>query len=71
MRRPCEKDFNIPTSREEWEEMKMKLGQCGVDEETAKTMMKKRWSDFEKAKKEYNDAQQLSPNPSCQQESQH
>ena len=33
--------------------MKIKLGQCGVDKETAKSMMKKRLCDFEKAMKEF------------------
>ena len=34
--------------------MKLKLGQCGVDEEAAKIMMKQRMSKFEQALKEFN-----------------
>ena len=48
---PTEKDFNIPTTQSEWEEMKRMLSQCGVDEESAKSMIKERLLKFEKAKR--------------------
>ena len=44
---PTEKDFNIATSKGEWDEMKRMLSQCGVDQETAKTMIKVRLLEFE------------------------
>ena len=75
---PTEKDSNLPTCQAEWDEMKMKLGQFGVNEEAAKLTMKQRLVIYEEALKEFNKAADCtgdytdSPiHMQCQQESQH
>ena len=61
-KRPIEKDFNLPTSQEEWDQMIQKMGQCGIEEKIAKTMLRQRMTEFQKALKEFNESEDQSNN---------
>ena len=52
-KRPCEKDFNLPTSREEGEQMLNLMSTCGINRESGVSMLKERKEKFELAVKEY------------------
>ena len=52
-KRPCEKDFNLPTTKEECDQMFNLMTACGIDRATGITMLKERKEKFELAVKEY------------------
>ena len=52
-KRPCEKDFNLPTTKEECDQMFNLMTACGIDRATGITILKERKEKFEQAVKEY------------------
>ena len=52
-KRPCEKDFNLPTTKEECDQMLNLMTACGIERATGITMLKERKEKFEQAVKEY------------------
>ena len=53
IKRPCEKDFNLPSTKEECDQMFNLMTACGIDRATGITMLKERKEKFEQAVKEY------------------
>ena len=52
MKKPNEKDFNLPTNRDEFEQMIAIMNSCGIDRATGITMLKERKSKFDLATKD-------------------
>ena len=51
---PREKDFNLPTSRVELDEMLSLMYKCGIERSTAVTMLKERKEKFDLAVENYS-----------------
>ena len=49
-----EKDFDLPTNKEECDQMFAMMTACGIDKVTGITMLKERKEKFEMALNEYN-----------------
>ena len=53
IKRPTEKDFNLPNTKEECEQMLSLMSACGIDKLTGTKMLLERKSKFEQALKDY------------------
>ena len=54
---PSERDFNLPTTKDEWDQMLSMMNECGIEKLTAITMLKERKAKFDSAVKEYKKTQ--------------
>ena len=57
---PSEKDFHLPKSQAEWDEMKTKMMSCGMEESKIKSMMQERFQKYEQVLNKYKDKQTVS-----------
>ena len=55
-----EKDFHLPKSQAEWDEMKTKMMSCGIEESKIKSMMQERFQKYEQVLNKYKDKQTVS-----------
>ena len=53
LKRPVEKDFNLPTTKDECVEMLSMMSVCGIDKASGMAMLRERKERFELAVKEY------------------
>ena len=51
---PMESDFNLPTTREEYEQMLTLMSSCGIDREAGIKMLRERKVKYDAAVKEFN-----------------
>ena len=51
---PSLKEFNIPESQQQWDEMITKLGECGFDQMKATSIIKEKKVLFDAAVQEWN-----------------
>ena len=49
-----ESDFNLPTTREEYEQMLTLMSSCGIDREAGIKMLRERKVKYDAAVKEFN-----------------
>ena len=62
IKRPSEKDFNLPTTKDECEKMLNLMTACGIDRAKSITMLKERKEKFEQAVKEYKSQREQNAN---------